>query len=304
MTELRQRMIADMTSAGLAPSTKAVYLRGVRSLAAFYRRSPDQLSEAEVRSYLLHLRDQRGVARGTYTPHHGGIRFFFAHTLDREWSLFPKKSPSAQAQTFTQCAIGRGSSRNPRPCKEAGPENGLSAHVCMRPAHQRGCDTRSDRSRWHQRVGPRRWQGQQGTSSAAAAAGPRRVAPPVEDASQPAMAVPQPEPQRANQPRRVVVHVSGSGPRSRHHETPHAAFAAAWLCHAAPGKRRRHQGRADSARNGDILPANNRLKHASPTDFILASARPYASGGGSSEAAPRLLSCTNLTAPLRAFQCG
>jgi hypothetical protein len=26
-------------------------------------------------------------------------------------------------------------------------------------------------------------------------------------------------------------------------------------------------------RNGDILPANNRLKHASPTDFILALAR-------------------------------
>jgi hypothetical protein len=98
MTELRQKMIADMTSAGLAPSTKEVYLRGVRSLAAFYRRSPDQLSEAEVRSYLLHLRDQRGVARGTYTPHHGGIRFFFAHTLDREWSLFSKKEsvrPSA-----------------------------------------------------------------------------------------------------------------------------------------------------------------------------------------------------------------
>ena len=46
-----------------------------------------------MRSYLLHLRDQRGVARGTYTPHHGGIRFFFAHTLDREWSLFSKKSP-------------------------------------------------------------------------------------------------------------------------------------------------------------------------------------------------------------------
>ena len=66
MTELRQKMIADMTSAGLAPSSKEVYLRGVRSLAAFYRRSPDQLSEAEVRSYLLHLRDQRGVARGTY----------------------------------------------------------------------------------------------------------------------------------------------------------------------------------------------------------------------------------------------
>jgi hypothetical protein len=91
MTELRQRIIADMTSAGLAPSTKEVYLQGVRRLAAFYRRSPDQLSEAEVRRYLLHLRDQCGVARGAFTPHHGGIRFLFAHTLDREWSLFSKK---------------------------------------------------------------------------------------------------------------------------------------------------------------------------------------------------------------------
>ena len=98
MTELRQRMIADMTSAGLAPSTKEVYLQGVRGLAAYYRRSPDQLSEAEVRNYLLHLRDRRGVARGTFQPHHGGIRFLFAHTLDREWSLFSKKEsvrPSA-----------------------------------------------------------------------------------------------------------------------------------------------------------------------------------------------------------------
>jgi hypothetical protein len=91
-------MIADMTSAGLAPSTKEVYLQGVRRLAAYYRRSPDQLSEAEVRNYLLHLRDRRGVARGTFQPHHGGIRFLFAHTLDREWSLFSKKEsvrPSA-----------------------------------------------------------------------------------------------------------------------------------------------------------------------------------------------------------------
>jgi hypothetical protein len=104
MTELRQKMIADMTSAGLALSTKEVYLRGVRSLAAFYRRSPDQLSEAEVRSYLLHLRDQRGVARGTYTPHHGGIRFFFAHTLDREWSLFSKKeSVRPSASVYPMC---------------------------------------------------------------------------------------------------------------------------------------------------------------------------------------------------------
>ena len=100
MTELRESMIADMTAAGLSAATKEVYVRGVRGLAAYYHRSPDQLSEGEVRSYLLYLRDERGVARGTYAPHHAGIQFLYTHTLDRNWSLFSKKEfarPSANA---------------------------------------------------------------------------------------------------------------------------------------------------------------------------------------------------------------
>jgi Phage integrase, N-terminal SAM-like domain len=91
MSELRERMIADMRSQGLSAATQEVYLQGVKGLAAYYRRPPDQLDEKEVRGYLLHLRDERGVARGTYMPHQGGIRFLFAHTLDREWPLFLKK---------------------------------------------------------------------------------------------------------------------------------------------------------------------------------------------------------------------
>ena len=143
MTELRQRMIADMTSAGLAPSTKEVYLRGVRSLAAFYRRSPDQLSETEVRSYLLHLRDQRGVARGTYTPHHGGIRFFFAHTLDREWSLFSKKESTertAQGPLLRPVALEPARARRAslllelqRPTGADVPSSETSDHKASRP---------------------------------------------------------------------------------------------------------------------------------------------------------------------------
>jgi len=45
MTPLRERMIADMTLAGLAAGTQSVYVQAVRGLAAHYRRSPDQLSE-------------------------------------------------------------------------------------------------------------------------------------------------------------------------------------------------------------------------------------------------------------------
>src|SRR5260370_27852697 len=91
MTPLRSRMIEDMTLAGLAPRTQEVYLQAVRRLAAHYKRSPDLLSEEEVRAYLLHLRDQRGVARGTFKTNHGGIRFLFHRTLDRDWPLLLKK---------------------------------------------------------------------------------------------------------------------------------------------------------------------------------------------------------------------
>src|SRR3954447_18341216 len=55
-----------------------------------HHRSPDLLSEEEVRSYLLGLR-QQGVARGTFRTSHYGLRFFYQHTLGRTWELFGGK---------------------------------------------------------------------------------------------------------------------------------------------------------------------------------------------------------------------
>jgi hypothetical protein len=84
-------MIADMALAGLAAGTQSNYLQAVRRLAGYYMRSPDLLSEAEVRTYLLHLRDERGVALGTFKTNHGGIQFLYCRTIEREWPLFLKK---------------------------------------------------------------------------------------------------------------------------------------------------------------------------------------------------------------------
>ena len=65
MTPLRARMIEDMKLAGLAERTQEVYLQAVRGLAERYDRSPDQLTEEEVRRYLLGVREQ-GAARGRH----------------------------------------------------------------------------------------------------------------------------------------------------------------------------------------------------------------------------------------------
>jgi hypothetical protein len=90
MSPQRARMIDDMILAGLAQGTQKIYIQAVRRLAAHYHRSPDLLSEEQVRSYLLGLR-QRGVARGTFQTSHYGLRFFYRHTLGCAWELFGGK---------------------------------------------------------------------------------------------------------------------------------------------------------------------------------------------------------------------
>ena len=111
MTPLRKRMIDDMVSAGLAPNTQAAYIRGVLGLAAHYHRSPGDLGEAQVRSYLLHLRDERGVAQGTFRPYHAGIQFLYARST-ATGRCSQKKGQGTEAQAFARCPLRcRGSRR-------------------------------------------------------------------------------------------------------------------------------------------------------------------------------------------------
>src|SRR3990172_4766187 len=93
MTELRKRMIEDMQLAGLVPDTQVAYLGVVRQLAAHFRLSPDRLTEHQLRDYIIHLRDVRGVAKGTFQQHFFGIKFLFVNTLARDWALLTKKKP-------------------------------------------------------------------------------------------------------------------------------------------------------------------------------------------------------------------
>ena len=91
MTELRARMIEDMKLAGLSQGTQDAYVRVVRQLAAHFRLSPDRLTERQVRDYLMHLREVRAVAKGTFQQHFFGIKFLLVNTLACDWPLLTKK---------------------------------------------------------------------------------------------------------------------------------------------------------------------------------------------------------------------
>ena len=49
MSALRQKMLEDMQLRGFAVRTQEAYLLAVRQLARYYRKSPDQIEEEELR---------------------------------------------------------------------------------------------------------------------------------------------------------------------------------------------------------------------------------------------------------------
>ena len=58
MNTLRQRLIEDMQLRGLAQKTQQAYVGAVRQLAAYYGKSPDVISEEELRQYFLYLKGE------------------------------------------------------------------------------------------------------------------------------------------------------------------------------------------------------------------------------------------------------
>ena len=108
MSELSNRMIQDMKLAGLVEGTRREYLRAVRQLAAYYMVSPDRLTERQVQEYILYVRDDLGVAKGTFAPLLAGLKFFYVNTLAYDWALLTKKKSASHARSgcLTSAAIG------------------------------------------------------------------------------------------------------------------------------------------------------------------------------------------------------
>jgi Phage integrase, N-terminal SAM-like domain len=67
MTELRKRMIESLQLRGLSERTQEAYVRAVRQLAQHYKKSPDLVTEEELRQYFLYIKNVNKYARPTTT---------------------------------------------------------------------------------------------------------------------------------------------------------------------------------------------------------------------------------------------
>src|SRR5215470_2725685 len=82
VSPLRQRMIDDMRMRKMEGTTQIHYIRAVRRLTAFLKRSPDTATAEDLRSFQLHMIDT-GTSPQTINATLSGLKFFFDITLAR-----------------------------------------------------------------------------------------------------------------------------------------------------------------------------------------------------------------------------
>jgi integrase/recombinase XerD len=85
MTPLRQRMTEELRLRNSSEETIRSYIASVERFARYYDESPWQLSAEQVRSYLLHLLEERKLSWSAIHVNRAALRFLYVRVLKQRW---------------------------------------------------------------------------------------------------------------------------------------------------------------------------------------------------------------------------
>src|SRR4030042_2826550 len=88
MGTLRDQMKRDLELKNYSPKTRACYLAAVKSFALHFHRSPEQLSDQEIREYLHYLIQEKKASQSLIRQAYSALKFFYETTLKRDWNGF------------------------------------------------------------------------------------------------------------------------------------------------------------------------------------------------------------------------
>ena len=83
MGKLHDRMQEDLLLKAYSPHTQRAYLGCARHFARHYLRSPEEMGEPEIRSFLLHLVRERKASPATLSMYVNALKFLYNVTLKR-----------------------------------------------------------------------------------------------------------------------------------------------------------------------------------------------------------------------------
>jgi len=99
MSPLRQQYIRLLTLRGYAQRTNESYIAAVAALAGHYGRSPDKLSNDEIRAYVMGLH-KRGQAFSTINVTVSSLRLFYGEVLKRPMDALKELLPRTRKVTL------------------------------------------------------------------------------------------------------------------------------------------------------------------------------------------------------------
>jgi site-specific recombinase XerD len=102
-------MIAEIRLRNFSSRTEKSYVSAMVGLAKYYRQSPDQLSQEQIRAYLLHLKE-RGLSPSSRNVAISGMKFFYHQCLGwNEKQLFipPRKRSWLLPEVLSQNEVER-----------------------------------------------------------------------------------------------------------------------------------------------------------------------------------------------------
>jgi site-specific recombinase XerD len=86
-------MLEDLQLRGMSERTQESYIRAVRQLAQHFHKSPDRVTEEELRQYFLWMKNVKHYSRAATTIALCGIKFFFRQTLQQDWTTLKLVRP-------------------------------------------------------------------------------------------------------------------------------------------------------------------------------------------------------------------
>ena len=112
--KITQRLAEDMLIRNLAPATIDAYTYHVRRFADFIQKPLDQVTREDVRTFQLHLIEDRKIAYSTFNQAVCALRFYYRHTQPMPWPVTavpfgkrPKKLPTVlsrhEVDALIQC---------------------------------------------------------------------------------------------------------------------------------------------------------------------------------------------------------
>jgi integrase/recombinase XerD len=91
-----KRYSEDLQLRGLSLKTIDMYSRAVKQLTQHYHKSPEHISDEELRQYFLFNKNERKWSRVASTISLCGIKYFYTLTLKREWTSLKFIRPSKE----------------------------------------------------------------------------------------------------------------------------------------------------------------------------------------------------------------